>query len=581
MGGMGMGAAGRSQQGGMQGQIGQDVDASSQAIERRISEYLDGNPIKSILTPGEYCEWSLTLKAGQVVVADASSEAFDPALEICDAKDKSLANNDDRYPGDQRPLLLWRCPSDGAYSLRARCFHDKSGGQVFVRFRTYDSVDLTPSGKVEHDTDGSAPFLLRIPMKAGQIKSVFSESGDNTRPYLQFSPTGTTIAPNGLPDIGLGATLQNVMGGYTLLAPVAGDYYVLGRVFGQEGTHNKIRLWATETPISKFVAAADVRTATAKTNVAAVWQLSVKAGEVLQSNAPELSPGCRFVVAEEPDLSHYDLAKPDTNPFFPHSIPQDPNGPAIMNLPSRARDGRIATFYARRDAKLWVISNAAGPGDKSFTLRVAPAARSFAVDVTNSSKLRIGDTEYWSIDANAGDVMDLNSSASDYAQQILVRDPSMNQVWAGTEDTDSSKLSWRMIAQQPGRYLVAVSCLGNGGAGSYSLNRRVFHAKEFGIGKPATGEIGAGQVQIWKFTATPEKPLYIHWHTSAWAYGIATYDDKGGNASFERQIIDGNNAFGILTVDKPRTFVIVLSGDRDKASYSIDLGPIPGYTKGK
>src|SRR5260370_128290 len=81
------------------------------------------------LPPGEYCEWILKLKPGQIVFAEAHSEAFDAALEIVGEDKKVLASNDDRFPGDQSPLLCWRCEKEGSYALHVRCFHDKSGGQ--------------------------------------------------------------------------------------------------------------------------------------------------------------------------------------------------------------------------------------------------------------------------------------------------------------------------------------------------------------------------------------------------------------------------------------------------------------------
>jgi hypothetical protein len=63
-GGGGFGGGGM---GGVQGgaQL-QQLDRSLRRIDIAISEYLSGDEIKSILTPGEYTEWPLKLKEGQV-----------------------------------------------------------------------------------------------------------------------------------------------------------------------------------------------------------------------------------------------------------------------------------------------------------------------------------------------------------------------------------------------------------------------------------------------------------------------------------------------------------------------------------
>src|SRR5579862_1393952 len=374
------------QQGGNQGPLGRQMDGSIQAIDQAISGYLNGEEIKSILTPGEFNEWTLNMKAGQVLIAEANSEAFDPAIEIVDGDKKVMASNDDRYPGYQRPLLLWRCAKDGTYALHVQCFHNKSGGQFFLRFHTYDSVDLVSAEKVEKDLDGRTPFLLRGPMKAGQIKEILSDTGGEKR-YMAMRAT-QVISETGLPDINLSQVIPPISGSTLLIAPVAGDYYVLVQPFGPEGL-GKIRVWTREIAPTKLVKQGDAYTATAPTRVPVVWELPVKAGEFLEASTPELEPSCRFVLAEAPDVSKFDVKKPEANPFFPQPNGRgSANGPAFETLSGRARAGRITNFYARRDATLWLASNGGSPVDKQFTLRVRPAAADFTEARTNTGKLR-------------------------------------------------------------------------------------------------------------------------------------------------------------------------------------------------
>ncbi|MEQ1936304.1 MAG: hypothetical protein ABL962_20810, partial [Fimbriimonadaceae bacterium] len=89
-GGGGFGGGAGAFQGGQggrgQGNRQQEYDRSTQAIENRINSYLTTEEIKNILTPGEYSEWPMKLKAGQVVIAEARSDAFDPALEVVQLK---------------------------------------------------------------------------------------------------------------------------------------------------------------------------------------------------------------------------------------------------------------------------------------------------------------------------------------------------------------------------------------------------------------------------------------------------------------------------------------------------------------
>ena len=86
--------------------------------------------------------------------------------------------------------------------IRARCFRDKAGGQFFIKFNMYHSMDLTSSQMVEKDfpVDKQFLFLFRITMKAGQVKLVSVE-----RPTRQHM--GATlrqqIEPTGLPNVDL------------------------------------------------------------------------------------------------------------------------------------------------------------------------------------------------------------------------------------------------------------------------------------------------------------------------------------------------------------------------------------------
>lgn len=562
------------QQGGSQGPR---MDASTQSIDRLIGQYLNGEETKSILTPGEFNEWPLQAKTGTVLFAEARSDAFDPALEVVDDQGKVLADNDDRYPGDQRPLLMWRCPADGAYALRVRSFNNKAGGQFFSRFKTYASLDVPPGAPVEGVVAATEPFLVRIPMEAGQVKDLVAEKRGEAN-YINFN-FGLVIVPNGLPERSPSFAAPIGPAIRALIAPVAGDYYVMANPYGYRGGDGRVRI-GTRTLVPNALAGDPARrTGSAPANAPALWQFGVKAGELLEVAAPALNLDCALLVAEAPDFSTVDLKKPETNPLIPQWKDPHPGEPLDL-LPARARDNRRVVFRARRDATLWIATNGAGPAGKPFTVVLKPAAAVYPESPSTPGSLRIGDTDYWAFDAQAGDVMSLEAKAVPFSQQIVVRDPDLGEVRRAVAGPDESVSSWRMIVQKPGRYLVAVSCLGDGGGGAYSLGRTVFHAKEFSLAAPAKGTLQDAEIQIWKFTATPDKPLLVRWTSSHWEYGVAIYDEKGQPAGFQRQPVDERNRYGILKVDQPQTFVIVLTGKGPAATYQISLGPIPGVGGG-
>jgi hypothetical protein len=545
-------------------------DRSARTIESTLSSYLDGEAIRNILTPGEYSEWTLTIRDGQVVIAEAWSDTFDPAIEIT-ANEKPIASSDDRYPGDQRPLLLWRSTQPGTYALRVRSFRDKAGGPFFVRFRVYDSVDLS-DGSIEVDLPKADRFLFYVPMKAGQMKRVVIEVPRETE-YVNVA-LGQVISPTGLPDIGLAASLRPVLPN-TLLAPIDGDYFVVasGAARRAPGPPQKLRAVARDiVPLKPAVAGA--LSAKTPANKPVFWAVNLKAGETIEASAPELDAQTTFLVVEQPEVPEFDRTKPETNPFFPQVATPD-KGPAFAILPGRARDNRILVLSARRDAALWIASNASGKATSEFTFNVRPAAQPFAARTTSRGRLTIGRTDYWTFNGDAGEVMSFRANAGDFSQRIVVRDPDLNEIWSADAALDRSTVDWNLVVRKPGRYLVAISCVGEGGSGEYTLSREVFLPKEFSKGSPAEGALTEAGVHVWKFTAKPGEPLLVRWTSSDWSYTIGVQDDRGAPAALSLEAVDHSNQFGILAVEKPVTYLIVLTANGRPARYSIGLSDLP------
>ncbi len=572
----GGGFGGGGLQGGQQGRLNQQYDGSVAWIEARLSRYLDGDPVKNLMTPGEYSEWKLTMKAGQVIVAEAWSEAFDPALEVIDEKEKVLASNDDRFPGDQRPLLMWRCPKDGEYAIRARCFADKFGGQFFFRSNVYKSIDVVDGGTVDFEASARELFLVRIPMKAGEIRRLAIEvPRDNG-----FIPASLeqAISPIGLPDIEAGSPLNAALGP-NVVASVDGDYYVTVRP--AYNTRGKVRIKSAKQSIVPMSMSGSVRSGKAGTHAASLWTLSAKKGELIEVSAEGLHLDGAFVLEEQADLKDKSIKDEKKNPFFP-KVPvegEEEKGAPLMELEGRARDPRHRVFYVLRDCDLWLASGGYGPEKTEYTMTAKPAEAVFEATAANLGSLRIGDTDYWAFDAKAGDVMTFSVKAEGFSQTVTVRDPDMQPQFQRIARPDEDTFAWNMIVRKPGRYLVSINAFGGGASGTYTLGREVFAARTFDKATPAVGDFSTGQAEVWKFTARPNEPLFIHWSSLNRDYSVDIRDENGNNLGLPLTSVDNANQYGILKVDQERTFVIVLISRGGKSDYKIELGDIPGYTK--
>lgn len=568
------------------GQGQQQYDRSAQELERKIQRYLSGNEIKNIVTPGEYSEWPLTLKAGQVVIAEARSDAFDPALEVVDGKGegrhKVLATNDDRYPGDQRPLLLWRCAKDGEYSLRARGFQGKAGGQVFVRMKVFETLDLVEGKTTEGAFEQGEPFLLRATLKRGSLVEVRSEPGDWPA-YTTYNPE-MTISPLGLPDAGLASPFVGPIGS-PIVAPLDGDYYVLCRHYA--GQRTKVRASLTDlTPklLERTNGSANVpSTAGRPTTVA----LKVKKGEVLQVRGPELGLGGRISVAEEPDLGTVDPKKPELNPFFPKIVessgrnrtPQEP-AEALAMIPSRARDPREVKFAVLRDAVLWVTASRATERPQEASLAISPADAEYKSDADLLGRLGVGNVDYWSFEAKTGDVISLSARFEGFAPILELRDPNLEMPMRVEFAPDQASYEWNYVVMRPGKHLLSVSSVGGGGGGTYGLARKVLPAREFSMEQPAKGNFSLGVTEVWRCTFKANEAVLLR----VWGLGrgvhLSVYNESGVATSLGLIEVDSQNRYAILKPGSATTLIFVFSKATSPTDYRVDVSSLAGGKPG-
>lgn len=568
--GVGFGGGGGFQ-GGQGGRGGQDgAIRNGQRLDEQIGRYLTGPEHEHILTPGDFTDWPLKLEEGQVVVAEASSIAFDPALEIVDSKGKVLASNDDRYPGDQRPLLLWRCPAKGEYSLHGRCFRDKSGGQYRLRFSVYDTIDASTSVASEKKFSGELPVLIRAAMKRGQIfEGVNLQQEAPDRVFLRFD---TAIAPCGLPDLDLLRPFQPTLGDTSLLAVADGDYYFLGSSEPIKGT-SKVQLVEHKTMAVKPESRAK-SDAPPKSSVD-IWTFSAKAGELLQVRTPELTPYSRSTIEPQPEMPEAPKKPDDWSAFYPEvPDPKKDRSPAFTPLRGRDRDLRMTNFKVNKDTTFWVVNRPLRQGETNYSLQIVPLAKPIADGTGTRGNLRIGDAEFWSFDGQVGDVVVLDTQCKDFYSRVRFMDPDLRDLAQLVPQVDGDRASATMILRKAGTNLMEVSCNGEGGSGGYTLTRKLVPPKVFDVTKPAAGELDGNKVQVWKFVAKPGEPLLVKWDVSNPSVRLRALDEAGNNVNIPLQRVNDLKWYGVLTVDKERTFIVVVEGPGTKASYSMTLSAL-------
>ncbi len=191
------------------------------------------SPRTLILTPGQTVDIKVTTTRPMVGSFGASSEIFDPRIEVRDAAGKVLAENDDRAPGNQSPFVRVFLPAAGEYTVVVRSFKDAAGGRVSVQSEIVPATFVTP-GMAEPLDLRSAPgrphalvFEAKKDVPLGvTLRGLDTSAGEideAQRPLLLLRGDGVTHLVHQLPEDGmvfLPVVLNSPRPAYAMIAPV-------------------------------------------------------------------------------------------------------------------------------------------------------------------------------------------------------------------------------------------------------------------------------------------------------------------------------------------------------------------------
>jgi len=454
-------------------------------------------------------------------------------------------------------------------------FHNKAGGSFTLRFTTYQSFGVSDDDKAQYqinkDQKNRKRIMIRESLNAGEISNTrFYTTGQ--QPYLnQFeSLQPLYLYQNGLPV----PKADFLFGRSTLmLAPVSGDYYILIDPQGSSYPNQTTHIWVDKTVPQIISSNQTAIKAQTDPYGSAVFQIKMKKFDFLSAQVSGPNKSFDLSAITKPDVAGFDLSDPTKNPFFPGVTP-NPDLSKLTIMPARPGDPRFLDFYAMADQTVWVGLDSSEDKPRNYDLTMKPAAVMLPANGTSHQKLQIGWTNYALVPLNQGDIMTLALSAEGFRPRIHIFNSDLN-----TESDDSLPLDVysqksEIDSYRNENYIVAVSCVGDGGQGDFSLSSIVHPAKTFSLSNPGAGSIEANQIQVWKFTLSASEPVIFHWHTTdpATTFNLTSFSE---NVYAPVQVIDSNNSIAILNPDKEVTFTMVIRGGNNNANYTMSLEPIP------
>ncbi len=461
----------------------------------------------AILTPGDRVEFKLVMKKGETLFASATSDAFDPALELVDAKGALLAKNDDREEGDQSPFVAVRVPEAGTYTLRVLGFKQASGGKFELKTRTFVAYDA-PLGPATHQAPpnpqgrSEAPrFVFRLAAKKDRIYDL--KRASIVRPIVSGLPLVRIVGPTGVAAKDY-ETIES-SGEPVFRALADGDYYLDHRTYD-----------ASARPFEARTDFREVAVVPAKPSDALTFDIQPDELKIVEMPVvPDLIVRTTIVGRS--------LAQRLSAPFDPETRVTQRNDPAygqsrgytwfLMNRDEG--DDVVRVFHGTGTAR-FAIRSLAGAAQK-VALKNAESLPLWKAGETEKGALAIGDVRLYLLRSTKSELMKVFAKSPQFQAKLDIF--RLNGELANSlMDRSTHTASDDLYFPEADAFIVRLTCDGYGGSGEFTMSRDTLAAKPYALGTSQTmvldgANFGLYEVQLeagkrYQLTTdAPNKPL--------------------------------------------------------------------------
>lgn len=419
-----------------------------------------------IATAGVGCEWKVSAKAGDLLVAEAESEVFDPSIKLVDDRGKTLAENDDRKEGVQTPLILYRFAKDLNAKILVNSFRSSSGGKFIFRHYLFKTVtaesgssELVVPTNLDAVRKGVVGSLLHFRAKKGQSYSISNiQTWEAERGWVSTNVSGILFGPKGVRSLDLvelknGTDWQNWV--RTFKALEDGDFFFqLSHYQGGE----KIRV-SYNPMVLVTTSKVGATTISLPAHASGLVAFAVDANDVVHTSVQ--GPGESTTIVEGPEVADDFLG-------LPPGLRDD----GYWGIDDRftwfasrpnAQD-RTRIFYGTGDATV-ILSNHSDRAAK-FTITNSMGTPVLASGAPISSNLAIGDSKIYTYESTKNEMMRLRAVAEAFRLKIEIIDY-LGSVRNTLLDPLNNKPGDDLFFPNKEKFIFRVSCLGNGGSGAY------------------------------------------------------------------------------------------------------------------
>lgn len=524
-----------------------------QPQNRTISQDETFTDTASIET-GQTREYTMNAREGETLIVSVTSSNFNPAIEIVGASGSAVAQNDDVRAGEQDAVLLTRLANAGAYRVRVRASTQTTGGQTRageyeLTVRRFVPTQAETGGRVTGTLGRSLKQWHRFQADAGQTLAVAVRSSVFNPTVEIYAPNGEAVVPDPI-DTGAGEGA----GRSIFRSAQAGTYYA--RVApATEGQAN-----ANQASSNYTLTIAPVRTSTLNIGTANssrrletggldLYTFEGAANEIIRVQATAPSPGVSVRIVPVPTGDVGAIPEAATAPEGqnrtratrpPSSSSEITSIASVTALPvsPKATGEAVAMLSAAGTYQVVVLQPTGLPVE--YTLTSSRPLSTFRDGGESTGTLALGGSDFWAIGGGATGIARLEGMSEQFDVRLELYSPNGSLVGANDDGAGGRNAGLTYLRNDPGRYILRVHSVGDGGSGAYHLRRGANPARGLRLGERTEGTMPPDGTEIYSFEGRAGQSVIITVRSTEFDPKVALHgpdgaelgnDDDGGGGT--------------------------------------------------
>lgn len=499
--------------------------------------------VTSILTPGQFTEYPLTVKAGETVIAEVETNNFDSALQLVDAAGKVLGENDDRREGEQDARLLYRFSQPGSYKLLVRAFKGAAGGQFELNLRRFVPQELAVGASASHGGNLTVPSYYAVTLTEPQTL-LLRLSGASNPELTVYDPTGEPV-----PALARFGDRQRL----ALKAVAPGNYFLRLETVQPCGLKLDVARRLAHTLGQKS------EPQVLPTGGLDLWRFQAEEGQLIQLTAVGESAALHATLEQ---------VLPEGLTFEAKGA-LAAKGPLPLPVPAKAGGEQVVVLRSRGTYEL-AVAQAQGQAVR-YQLASRATVRRWDTTAPLTEHLPLGKAEFFQLSGKTGELLVVEGRSEQFDVALELYDAQGTPVASNDDSGVGRDAQIRTLLTTTGDYFLRVHAFGDGGSGSYALKRTIVPLRSLRVGERQEGTLALNGTEIYSFEGKSGQALLLSARSSECDTLVRVYGPDGNLLARDDDSGGGTNSLLAFTTPTPGRYTVWVTSKLGTGKYTLRL----------